>query len=161
MRRISPILYTALAAACSSSTAADSTPNNAAADAFVGTWARAGTVTTVCPGQSPTDTAFTGTLGIALGSATGSIVGTDSVNGCVADYTASGSVATARSGQTCTFTNARGGQSTLTNDTHTLTLSADGKTIAEASTGGVVIESPDGGKTTTCTSSSSGTFTKQ
>jgi hypothetical protein len=143
-----------LIAGCSSS-ASDATPD------FVGTWARTGTVTTMCAGQAATDNPITGNLVIALGTGADSLVTTDSVNSCMTTYTVSGRVASAMPGQMCMSTNARGGQNTLTNQSHRLTLSDDGKTITEAGMGSVVVVPAGGGASVTCTSTSHGTFTKQ
>jgi hypothetical protein len=155
----SPFFAVLLAFGCSSSSSNGTTTSPATA--FVGTWSRAGTVTTTCPGQAPSDAAFTGTLTITAGADANSIVGTESVHGCSTTYLVSGSVATAAAAQKCTFTNPKGGQSTSTNTSHTLTLSADGKTLSEASTGNVVVGEADGGAGVTCTVTSSGAFTKQ
>jgi len=156
MHRAAMIVIT-LAVGCSSSGG-----DNSSAEAFVGTWARSGMVTTMCSGAAmATQTDITGTLVITLGSGDGAIVGTDSVNACVTHYSVSGKVASAAAGQTCMFMNARGGQSTSTGQTHTLTLSSDGKTISEAGMAMVMAAGPGGANVLNCTSSSAGTFTKQ
>jgi hypothetical protein len=124
------------------------------AAAFVGTWARAGTQTITCPTGSPRTNMLTGKLVIALGSAAGSIVGTQP-NGCVTNYTVSGDVATAAAGQTCKVS-ADAGSETVTVVTHTLTLSAGGLTLTSA--GNETID--ETATMTMCTSKSSGVYTK-
>ena len=144
--------------ACSTSSTTSGPPP---AQAFVGTWARSGTVTTACTGQAATQSVLTGTLDIAQGADGNTIIGTDSVNHCATSYSVSANVATATPGQTCTFTNAKGGQSTSTQGTHTLTLSSDGKTMTTSNSGTVKVGPPDGGVALDGTTQTDGTFTKQ
>jgi hypothetical protein len=109
--------------------------------------------------MNPDPTAITGTLTITSGSSAGTIsaLGTE---GCTTTYSVSGNVATAApAGQTCTVTNNAGGQGVRTNQSHTLTLSSDGASIAEAGTA-TIVRTDAMGKMTMCTSSSQGTFTK-
>jgi hypothetical protein len=144
--------------ACSTSSSTSAPPP---AQAFVGTWARSGTTTTSCTGQAATQSALTGTLDIVQGADGNSIVSTDSVNSCVTNYSVSANVATATPGQTCTFPNAKGGQSTTTQGTHTLTLSSDGKSMVTSNASSVKVGAPDGGAELDCTTQTDGTFTKQ
>jgi hypothetical protein len=124
------------------------------ASAFVGTWARSGTQTTMCPGGTTT-TAVTGNLVITLGSGSGTIVAKQP-DGCVTDYTVSGNVASAAAGQMCSTTTEAGVAETITVMSHTLTLSADGTTLD--STGSESLDKTATG--TMCTIMSSGTYTK-
>jgi hypothetical protein len=124
------------------------------APAFVGTWARTGTQTISCPTGGPKTNMLMGNLVIVLGSAAGSIVGTQP-NGCVTNYAVSGDVATAAAGQTCSAST-DAGMETVTVVSHTLTLSADGLTLT--SMGKETIDKT--ATMTMCMSMSSGVYTK-
>jgi hypothetical protein len=144
---------------CSSSSSSGTAP--AAAQPFVGTWARSGTSTSSCPGQQPTSSDITGTLTIALGATGDTFNATESIHSCVSSYTVAGNVATEGAGQACNFLGPKGQQETSSANNHTLTLSADGKSLALSSTGTLVIGGLDGGPSTTCSTTAQGTFTKQ
>lgn len=126
------------------------------ASAFVATWARSGSQTVTCPTGNPTTTNITGNLVITLGSSATGIVGTQP-DGCATNYTVSGNVATAAAGQSCNVTATGGVAETVTVQTHTLTLSTDGNTLASSSTDTIVKTATN----TTCTGTASGTYTKQ
>jgi hypothetical protein len=158
MTRSAMVLVTMLAG-CSSSSGATTAPQPAA-QPFVGTWARTGTSTTSCPGAQTTSADITGTLTIALGATGDTFVGTESVHNCTTSYTVSGNVATAAAGQSCSYANPKGLPTTSTASSHTLTLGADGKTLTLSTSGSLVIGGPDGGASTTCTTTAQGTFTK-
>jgi hypothetical protein len=122
--------------------------------AFVGTWARSGSQTVMCPGGTTT-TMITGDLVIALGSASNTIAGTQP-DGCVTTYTVSGNVASATAGEMCSVTTEGGVAETITTQSHTLTLSADGTTITSTSS-----DTIDKTATMTmCSATASGTLTK-
>jgi hypothetical protein len=124
------------------------------AAAFVGTWARSGTQTVTCNGNITTNN-ITGDLVIALDAMSGVIDGTPP-DGCVTKYTVSSNVATANSGQSCSITTDAGVAEVITTNSRTLTLSADGTTLAVS--GSETID-----KTATqvmCSAMSTGTYTK-
>jgi hypothetical protein len=125
------------------------------AAAFVGTWARTGTQTVTCPGSSPTTTNISGNLVISLGTTATGIVGTQP-DGCVTNYSVSGNVATAASGQTGNVSPG-GVAETVTVNSHTLTLSSDGTTITSNGTDTILKTATN----TTCNGTNSGTYTKQ
>jgi hypothetical protein len=123
--------------------------------AFIGTWSRSGTESTVCPGGT-TMSSFTGNLLIGRGLATDTVIGTQP-DGCMITYTVSGNVATATPGQSCNITTEGGVAETITVTTHTLTLSADGLTLMAQGS-----DTIDKTMTMTmCTRTSTGTLTKQ
>jgi hypothetical protein len=126
------------------------------AAAFVGTWARSGTTTLSCPGSNPQMGMLSGNLVITIGTAAGTIVGTQP-NGCMTTYSVTGNVASLTATDVCTSTGPAGGTETLTNTMHTFTLASDGKTFAEASAG--MLSVGDAGAP--CPYSTMGTFTKQ
>jgi hypothetical protein len=128
------------------------------APAFVGTWARSGNEALTC-GPHELDASLDGNLVIALGTAASSIVATQP-GGCTTTYTVSGNVASAAAGQSCSVTTEAGIQSVATIITHTLTVSADGSTLAEASSASDVETFADGG-VENCTLTTSGSFAKQ
>jgi hypothetical protein len=128
------------------------------AAAFVGTWARSGEFAITCPGKPESDEAITGDLLIALGGGSDSIVATQP-DGCTLTYVVSGSVASAAAGQPCNSTIEGGTGSITTTVTHTLTLSSDGSSLAEASSDTVAFSLGDGGSLD-CTATSTGTFTR-
>lgn len=136
-------------------TAADGGDASVGPASFVGTWARSGTQTVTCPTGMPTTTAFGGNLVITMGATSDTIVGTQP-DGCVTTYTVSGDTATAAPGQVCMVTLDGGAKETVTETSHTLTLSADGTTITSMSTS--TIDKLASG--TMCTATASGTFTK-
>jgi hypothetical protein len=123
--------------------------------AFVGTWARSGTETLTCPTGNPTTSTLNGDLVITLGTTAGTIVGTVP-DGCMTIFTVSGNVATATAGQTCNTTTDAGVAETVTVNSRTLTLSADGKSLDV--TGNETVDKTAAG--TTCTRTGSGTYTK-
>jgi hypothetical protein len=98
-----------------------------------------------------------GNLVIALGTAANSIVGTQP-NGCMTNYSVAANVATEVAGQSCTV-NITGGTQVTTPTSHTLTLSSDQKSLAQASAGTRV--DTVNGVATTCTYTTTGTYTKQ
>jgi hypothetical protein len=122
---------------------------------FVGTWSRSGMQTVSCP-TGTTMSNITGDVVIALGSGSNTIVLTQP-DGCMTTYSISGDVATATPGQSCSITTEAGIAETITVTSHTLTLAANGQTLA--SQGGDTIDKTAAG--VTCTGMSSATFTKQ
>ncbi len=126
----------------------------AGAAAFVGTWSRSGMQTVTCPAGT-TMSNIMGDIVVALGSASNAVVVTQP-DGCMTTYSVSGNVATATAGQSCNITTEAGIAETITVTSHTLTLSADGKTLM--SQGSDTIDKTTTG--VTCTGMSSGTFTK-
>jgi hypothetical protein len=74
-------------------------------------------------------TTLTGDLAIALDSTSGTITGT-APDGCVTNYSVSGNVASATPGQTCNTTTDAGVAEVITTSSRTLTLSADGSSLA-------------------------------
>jgi hypothetical protein len=127
----------------------------AGAAAFVGTWARSGTETLTCSTGTPTTATIKGNLAITLGTTSSTIVGT-APDGCMTIFTVSGNVATATAGQTCNTTTDAGVAETITVNSRTLTLSADGKSLDVA--GNETVDKTAAG--TTCTRMGSGTYTK-
>jgi hypothetical protein len=125
------------------------------AAAFVGTWARSGTDTLTCPTGAPTTSTIKGDLVITLGTADGTITGT-TPDGCATTYTVSGNVATAASGQTCSTTTDAGVAETVTVNSRTLMLSADGTSMDVM--GNETVDKTASG--VTCTRTGSGTYTK-
>jgi hypothetical protein len=129
-------------------------PSVAGVQAFLGTWVRADTTVTTCSSDNSVTTTFGGNVVIAPGSTSGTLAALSPV-GCVTSYSVDGNVATAPSGQTCNEA-ADGGVQTETLETHTLILSTDGQTIGSASSSSI----SDPASRTTCTTTSSGTWTK-
>jgi hypothetical protein len=125
------------------------------AAAFVGTWARSGTQTVTCPMGNPTTNQITGNLVIALGSMSGSITAT-TPDGCATQYSVSGNVATATAGQTCNIVTDAGVAETITTNSRTFTLSADGLTLMAV--GNETIDKT--ATMTMCSAMGSGTYTK-
>jgi hypothetical protein len=154
--RLTFAAMTALVCACSSTTSSPPAPS--LASAFVGSWARSGTLTVTCPTGAPIITTLGNDLVITLGSTTGTIVAT-TPDGCMDSFTVSGTVATEGGGQTCTTMNDAGVTEDFMQTTHTLTLSADEQSLTEAAAGTVV--RTVAGKAATCMETSTGTFTKQ
>jgi hypothetical protein len=113
---------------------------------MLGSWLySAGTTTRTCPGEAPTDAAPEGGLSIAAGQ-NGELVVTEA---CPLRFTVSGNVATVVSGQSCSGADGAGGQITFSKLNWTLTLSADGKSLAEALDADETL-SPAGGPARTC-----------
>jgi hypothetical protein len=127
-----------------------------AAMAFVGTWARSGTQTVTCPMGPPTMNPISGDLVIVLGQTNDTIVGSQP-DGCITVYSVSGNVATAMAGQSCNVTTEGGVAETITVDSRTLTLSADGKSMMSMGTS--TIDKTATG--TMCMARASGTYTKR
>ena len=126
------------------------------ASAFVGTWTRSGTQTITCGTGNPTTTMISGNLVIALGSTSGTIIGT-TPDGCGTNYTVSGSVATAMAGEACNTTTDAGVAETITVGMRTFTLSANGLSLM--TTGTFTIDKT--ATMTMCSGMGSGTYTKQ
>jgi hypothetical protein len=145
-------------AACST-TSGGGGVSGPAPQAFVGTWARAVTLSLTCSGTT-TQVQLGGNVTIAVNPG-GTTIAATAPNGCVANYTIVGSVASEQPGETCTGSFGDAGATlAVTDSTHTLTLSADGKTLAESGNGTAVKTLADG-TTDQCTDTSTGTFTKQ
>jgi hypothetical protein len=125
------------------------------AAAFVGTWARSGTQMLTCPTGTPTTTTIKGDLLITLGTTAGTVVG-NTADGCMTTFTVSGNVATATPGQTCNTTTDGGVAETITVNSRTLTLSADGSSVDVM--GNESVDMTASG--VTCTRTGSGTYTK-
>jgi hypothetical protein len=125
------------------------------AAAFVGTWSRSGTETLTCPTGTPTTSMIKGDLVITLGATDGTIIGT-TADGCMTTFTVSGNVATASPGQTCNTTTDAGVAETITVNSRTLTLSADGNSVDVM--GNESVDKTASG--VTCTRTGSGTYTK-
>src|SRR5579859_3788734 len=155
---VAVLALSAASASCSTSSGGGGT-GGPSAQAFAGTWARAVSFSLTCNG-STTTSQLGGNVTIVV-NAGGNTIAATAPNGCVANYTIVGSVASEQPGETCTQSTGDAGASlAVTESTHTLTLSADGKTLAESGSGTAVQTLADG-TTNQCTDSSSGTFTKQ
>jgi hypothetical protein len=114
------------------STGAAGTAGPAGTAGLIGLWTySAGTTTRTCPGEAGTDAPPEGDLSIAAGASTGELVVTEP-GACVLRFSLAGSTATAAAGQTCAGPDGAGGLITFTKLAWTLTLSADGQTLAEA-----------------------------
>jgi hypothetical protein len=97
-----------------------------------GTWAyAAGSTTRTCPGEVGTDAPPEGNLVLTAGSAPSEIAVIEP-GACTLRFSRAGNVATVVAGQTCAGPDGAGGTITFSKMTWTLTLSADGQTLAEA-----------------------------
>jgi hypothetical protein len=95
---------------------------------MLGSWVySAGTTTRTCPGEAPSVAAPEGGFTISAAGG-GELLVTEA---CPLRFTLSGAVATVVPGQTCSGADGAGGQITFSKFNWTLTLSADGKSLAE------------------------------
>ncbi len=116
---------------------------------FVGDWVyAAGQTTRTCPGQAGTNAPPDGALSIAAGASATELVVTEP-GACALRFTLAGPKATASSGQTCAGSDGAGGQITFAKLAWTLTLSADGQTLAESLSADELL-APAGGPARTC-----------
>ena len=99
---------------------------------ILGTWAyAAGTTTRTCPGEAGTDAPPEGVLVTAAGGTASEVVVSEP-GACALRFSLAGATAAITPGQTCAGPDGAGGMITFADMTWTLTLAADGETLAES-----------------------------
>ena len=125
---------------------------------FKGTWQPTTYMATITCGGTP-DVVNTGDNITWSGGVSTDLVQTDPTTNCVLDADVTGETASAISGQTCTVHDSSGDNIVLNLPQYTFSLSADGQTATEASSGTANVTFTDG-TATVCQYSESASYHK-